>query len=204
MSNAGRQMKESDTEAAQDELGQAAEMLSEMEQMEQSLNDLEGQLAELDQARDELSEGAEGSESCGTCSGTGFRKDGAPCAECNGTGRCGGRGRGAGPRDRDDNVQAGFRDEKVKGRSGRGGSIVGQQFVKGQQLRNRSQAEIAEAARAAEIDATDALERENIPRVYRRAVRNYFDRLGDQFGDTPQETPAGPAGTPPARPERTP
>jgi len=58
--------------------------------------------------------------------------------------------------------------------------VIGQQFVKGRQLKGQSNVEFQDAAEAAEIDATDALDKERVPRIYRKAVRNYFDRLGDR------------------------
>lgn len=196
MANAGQKLQEGDTEAAQDELGEAGEMLSEMEQLEQQLNDLEAQMSMLDDARDELNEGdQEGEGACKPCGGTGFRKDGAPCPHCNGTGEgMGGAGRGAGKRDRDDNVDVDFKNEKAKVKTAKGGRIVSQQHVKGEHLKGKSEAEFYDAASAAEIEATDALNRERIPRAYRKAVRNYFDRLGDEFKPEPgaaKETPQG-------------
>jgi hypothetical protein len=41
--------------------------------------------------------------------------------------------------------------------------------------------EFQEAATAAEVDATNALDKDRVPRIYRKTVRNYFDRLGDRF-----------------------
>jgi hypothetical protein len=36
---------------------------------------------------------------------------------------------------------------------------------------------LSDAASAAELDATDALNKERVPRRYRAAVQRYFDRL---------------------------
>jgi hypothetical protein len=63
-------------------------------------------------------------------------------------------------------------------------------------LKGQSQVEYQEAATAAEIDATNALDKDRVPRIYRKAVRNYFDRLGDRFkpaadGDTKETKPQG-------------
>ncbi len=185
MGNASRQMQQGHQQAAQDEMNQAAEQLSEMEQMEQSLNDLEGQMASLDEARDGLNQGdknqGEGENGkCSQCHGTGFRKDGSPCKHCEGTGRGKpGPGRGSGARERDDNADVDFVDKKAHVKTAKGGSIVGQQFVKGEQLKGKSEVEFLDAASAAEIDATDSLNRDRIPRAYRKGVRNYFDRLGE-------------------------
>lgn len=70
-------------------------------------------------------------------------------------------------------------DKKAHVKTAKGGSIVGQQFVKGEQLKGKSDVEFLDAASAAEIDATDSLNRDRIPRAYRKGVRNYFDRLGE-------------------------
>lgn len=190
MGNACKQMQQGNQQAAQDELSEAGEKLSEMEQMEQSLNELEGQMASLDEARDGLNEGdqnqsegqcqGDGEGQCKQCNGSGFKKDGSPCRHCQGTGKNkSGGGRGAGPRDRDDSAQVDFENKKARVKTAKGGSIVGQQFVKGDQLKGKSEVEFIDAAHAAEIDATDSLNRDRIPRAYRKGVRNYFDRLGE-------------------------
>lgn len=98
-------------------------------------------------------------------------------------------------------------NRKGKVNTRKGGAIIGQRFVKGRQLKGESNVEFYDAASAAEIDATDALNKDRIPRVYRKGVKAYFDRLGDQFrpraggpadSDAPQdqgeqsESPEGP------------
>jgi len=62
--------------------------------------------------------------------------------------------------------------------------------VKGRPLKNQSETELFDAAKAAEVDATDSLDRERIPRIYRKGVRTYFDRLGDQFKSSGTTQPA--------------
>lgn len=185
MAGAAQMLEQGNMEGLQSELGEAGEMLNEMEMMEQALNELEGQMSQLDDARQNLGDGeGEGGDqgNCKQCNGTGFRKDGAPCPHCNGTGQGrNGGGRAFGARDRDDNVSVGFRNTKAPIKTGRDGRIIGRQFVKGQPLAGKSQVEFYDAATAAEIDATDALNRERIPRAYRKGVREYFDRLGESF-----------------------
>jgi ribosomal protein S20 len=88
MASAAAKLQQGDTQAALSELGQAGEMLSEMEQLEQALNELDAQMAQMDDLRDDLNEGdAPNRGKCKQCSGTGFRSDGSPCPWCNGTGR---------------------------------------------------------------------------------------------------------------------
>lgn len=187
MGQASKKMQEGDSESASKELGEAGEQLSEMEQLEQQLNELEGQMAQLDDARNDLNEDEKDDHGdhdgqCKGCKGTGFRKDGSPCPQCNGTGNgMGSAGRGSGKRDRAEGGEFGFKNTKAKVKTTKGGKVVSQQFVKGQHLKGKSEVEFYDAASAAEIDATDALNRDRIPRAYRKGVRNYFDRLGDEF-----------------------
>lgn len=54
-------------------------------------------------------------------------------------------------------------------------------FIKDRPLKGQSEAEFYDASRAAEIDAADALNKDRIPRIYRKGVKRYFDRLGDRF-----------------------
>ncbi|HVP13244.1 MAG TPA: hypothetical protein VMV94_18875 [Phycisphaerae bacterium] len=79
MASAAKQLDQGNTEAASSELGEAGEMLNEMEQIEQGLNDLQSQMAQLDQTRDELGDQQLNEDKCPLCNGTGFLKDGSPC-----------------------------------------------------------------------------------------------------------------------------
>ncbi|MBN2559674.1 MAG: hypothetical protein JXQ75_01920 [Phycisphaerae bacterium] len=87
MGAAAKQLDAGNTQGAQDELGEAGEMLGEMEQIEQALNELEAQMSQLSDARDDLGDdGSDGSGKCKHCNGTGFLEDGSPCPWCKGTG----------------------------------------------------------------------------------------------------------------------
>ncbi|QDV90346.1 hypothetical protein RAS2_14250 [Phycisphaerae bacterium RAS2] len=209
MGQAGRQLEAGDTEAAASEMGEAAEMLSEMEQVEQAMNEMDAQMSQLADARDELSgdgdnhgdgegdgEGNGESGKCGSCNGTGFRKDGSLCGGCEGTGSGKGsgsgkgrpgRGHGSGRRNIDDTTDVDFVNKKDKGKLTKAGQVIGQQFIKGEQLKGKSDIELVDVSRAAEVDAADAINKDRIPRAYRKGVKNYFDRLGDGLGkrDTP-------------------
>lgn len=195
---AGKKMEEGQNEAAADELGQAAEMLDEMEQMEQSLNDIQSQMAQLNDTRDQLGDQESNDGVCKYCNGSGFRKDGAPCPHCNGTGRGPGqgqgnnKGRGFGARGRDDAAKTQTVDAKAKVKTSKDGRIIGQQFVRGRQLKGQSQVELQDAAAAAEIDAADALDKDRVPRIYRNAVRKYFDRLDEDVKSTADKQGAKP------------
>lgn len=180
MNQAAQALSEGNAQSAESQLSEAGEMLSEMEQLEQALNEVESQMSELNDAREELEQGESGDGQCQHCNGTGFRKDGAPCPHCNGSGTCG-AGQGSGTRPRDDSVETSTVNKKSPVKTRKTGSVVGQQFVKGGMLSGKSEVEFYEAARAAEIDATDALNKDRIPRVYRKGVKNYFDRLSDSL-----------------------
>jgi ribosomal protein S20 len=190
MGATARQLAQGDTQGAQDELGEAAEMLDEMEQLEQALNEIESQMSQLDDARDELNEEDSDDGKCKRCNGTGFRPDGSPCPHCKGTGRCKGTRGGGGTRARDDSVETDTVAKKANIKTRKGGTIIGQRFVKGSMLKGQSEEEIHEAAAAAEIDATDALNEDRIPRRYREGIKRYFDRLGDNFQPSGQDEAA--------------
>lgn len=192
MGGAAEKMKQGDTESASKELGEAGEMLNDMEQMEQALNELESQMAELNDARDQLGDKDmdEDSGKCKQCDGSGFKKDGAPCPHCNPPpgNNMGGRGRGWGERERDDDAEVGFKDVKAKVKTNKRGRYIGQQHVKGEALKNKSEAEFYDAASAAELEATDALNRDRVPRAYRKGVKKYFERL--RKGTEPSDSSA--------------
>jgi len=96
-----------------------------------------------------------------------------------------GTGRGGGTTAWDEPPGTTAVSRKVAAKARFKGRAIGQRYLDGAVLSDRSAAEFAEAARAAEIDATDALNKDRIPRAYRKAVKRYFDRLGDAV------TPAG-------------
>ncbi len=211
MGKASKSLEEGDTEQAQKELGEAGEQLSDMEQMEQALNDLESQMDDLQDAEEDLEEFDDSDDEgdCQQCDGTGFLPDGAPCPKCQGNGNGqgqggqgqggqggqGGRGRAFGQRDRNDNVKTATRNVRAKTKNGKGGSVVGQQFVKGSQMKGESEVEFGEAFKAGEIDATDSLNRGRIPRKYKKSIRRYFDRIRDDIdtGKAPVESGDEPA-----------
>lgn len=219
LSKAGQKMSEGEMEAAAEAMEKIGEQLSDMEQLEQTLNDIESQMSELQEARDELSEkeGDDEGESqgdqkegeCQSCNGSGHRKDGAPCTDCEGTGQCngksgkqgnggkgrkGGKGKGIGsgangeqegvdPNDPDrlDAEKADTVTKRASGRIDPTGRSIGQQFLKGRQIKGRTEVEILDAATAAELDATDALNRDRVTRNYRNSVKSYFDRLPESM-----------------------
>mgnify|MGYP001603307597 CR=1 FL=1 len=203
MAEACKNAGQGDTQAAQDALGQAGQMLSQMEQVEQSLNDLESQMSELDKAREGMSEKGEGEgegekpedqSECEQCKGKGT-KEGGQCGGCKGTGKKKhGHGKGSDPLESTDEMEVKYINKREKTPQSQGGQVIGQEYVKSRQLKNVSQAELYDAAKAAEAEATDSLDKERIPRAYRRGVRTYFDRLGDQIKDGVKPATSQPAG----------
>lgn len=179
MSGAAKQLEQGNLETAEEELAEAGEMLDETEQLEQSLNDIESQMAELNDLRDQMNNSCQGKPGpCQRCKGTGFLEDGSPCPHCKGH-QGSGVGKGGKTDPRDDSVKTDTVDKKSPTKSRKGGAIIGQQFIKGKMLTGQSEAEFYDAAQAAELQATDALNKERIPRIYRRGVKAYFDRLGN-------------------------
>ena len=187
MGQAAQMMDSGQLDSAAEELESAGEMLSEMEQLEQTLNDVQSQMSELDQMRDQMNGDQDDQEGqCQACGGSGFRPDGSPCPSCGGSGRQGSGKPGAGGKwggsqARDDSAKTSTVDRKAKTQTRKDGSIIGQDFVKGQLLTGKSDVEFIDAANAAEIDATDTLDKERIPRIYRKGVKSYFDRLGNSL-----------------------
>lgn len=112
-------------------------------------------------------------------------------------------------------MQTATKDEKGKVKTTKSGRVIGQEFVKGRQLKGESGVEFQEAAEATEIDITDALDKERVPRIYRKAVRNYFDRSdgrakppgddaeksgeGDESKSSGEGEPESPDSEPPAK-----
>lgn len=193
-----------DMEQMEQTLNEIEAQMSELEEARDELSEKEGEEG------DEESGDKEGGQ-CQKCNGSGHRKDGAPCADCEGTGQCdkNGKGKGKGktgsrgggkggskagsgkygdheegdPND-PDRLAAESAKSVTKRASGAidpTGRSIGQQFLKGRQIKGRTEAEVMDAAAAAEIDATDALNRDRVTRNYRNSVKSYFDRLPESM-----------------------
>ncbi len=174
MQAAGAAARAGETDDAAESLGEAAEQLSALEQIEQELAEIESKSAALDQLRDSLAESQDRAP-CRHCNGSGRCEDGSPCGQCNGDGP-GGRGRGAGQRPIAETADVDFVKRRAKVLQ-RPGQVIGQWYVQGQQLRGEARAEWVDATEAAVRDATDALRKDQVPRAYQSAVKSYFDRL---------------------------
>jgi len=208
MKKAGQKAQSGDTQGAQQQMDEAGEQLSEMEMMEQQLGEIDSKMSQLDELKDDMGDQSQDQQQCKQCNGTGMRKDGSPCPHCNGTGQCngqgqkpgngpGGRGRGAGQRGKKD-IDVAFQKKRAKVEQ-RQGAVIGQWFVKGDQIKGESKAQYLEAVQSAVRDASDALEKDQVPRAYQKAVKNYFDRLGEE---KPAGGSSGGAGGSDTKPEK--
>ncbi len=159
-------------EAAGD-LDGAGQMLTEAEMLEQQLSEMDSMLAELDQMQNDMD------SSCSQCNGMG-------CSRCNGTGmRPGGgqkgmgRGQGGLAREQKTATKSKIVRTKVKTTQGR---IIGQFLVDGEQVKGAATAQIRETLSAAEREATEAINRDRVPRHYQDAVKLYFSKLRLDLG----------------------
>ena len=177
---------------AMSSLEAAADQLSEMETMEQQKKELESALSDLDNLKDQMD------QDCPDCHGTG-QVNGRRCKRCGGSGMDSGRGMGQGKlgkgrgglaRSRATDVDFKIERQHVKTTKGR---IIGQFLVDGKQVRGQAGEKIVEVVSAAERDATDAINRDRVPRQYQKALKLYFSRLpGGGIGGAPDDgTPSG-------------
>lgn len=65
----------------------------------------------------------------------------------------------------------------------RGGEIIGQMLIDAPQIKGDAAAELRDAVNSAVRDATDAVERNQIPRQYERVLKVYFERLAGLIGE---------------------
>jgi hypothetical protein len=73
----------------------------------------------------------------------------------------------------------------------RGGEIIGQMLIDAPQIKGEAAAEVRDAVNSAVRDATDAVERNQIPRQYERVLRIYFERLAGLVGEQPASPDEG-------------
>lgn len=172
-------------------MGQAGEQMSEMEMAEQMMNEMEARLAELDDMRQAM--GKEGEEP---------GKGGKPSQrddEPDGTGPQYGQGYGAGTGK--EKAAHKMKAEREKPQVQRG-EIIGQMLFDGPQVKGQATSEVRDAVSSAVRDAADAINRDQVPRQYERAVREYFEALAglvDKDGTKPaDDTAAKPAAEEPA------
>ena len=185
LSQAAQAMQGNSGEQGNEGLEQSEEMLSEMEQMAQDLNEMESAQDALNDLKEQMSESegeGEGEGECdcegSECDGDGSCNGGKGCSKCRGEGDWKkGAGRAFGRREKGGDVNAGFEARKARVKHGKG-DIIGQAFVKGMQLKDdQAKAQYEASVEAAEREATDAIDRDKVPMIYQKPIRNYFDRL---------------------------
>lgn len=157
---------------AMEGLSQASDQLSELEQLQQEMNQLDSMLADIDSAKNDLG------NPCSSCGGTG-QKGGQQCGSCQGAGSQPGSGmgknlaQGRGGLAPIDQTNVGFKIEKGKVHTGQG-AIIGQFLVEGEQVKGDVTKEAVEVITAAEYAASEAVNRDRVPRQYQKAVKEYF------------------------------
>jgi hypothetical protein len=149
-------------QAAAQALDGAMGQLSEMEMAEQMMNELQAQLSDLDKLREGVCQGG-----FGNCAGQPGDNVGGQGAN---------PGLGYGERVGRQRVAHQYQATKVDANTGQG-QIIGQMLIDGPQLRGEATADAQEAVGAALRDATDAIERQQVPRQYERVLRDYFESL---------------------------
>ncbi|HNQ24709.1 MAG TPA: hypothetical protein PKK06_16630 [Phycisphaerae bacterium] len=141
-------------------LSEAEQQLSDAEQLEQEMNQLNAALSSLQNAKD-------GCQGQGQCQG----KDGQP------HGGMGKLGRGQGGLAPEERTDVAFKVEKQQVHTGQG-AIIGQFLVEGEQVRGEVDRTFVEVITAAEHEASDAVNRDRVPRQYQKAVKEYFRHVG--------------------------
>ncbi len=180
-------------------LAMAAEQLSELEQAQQNLDQLQLALDSLEDMKSQLG------KPCSQCNGTGMC-NGKPCSACGGSGcgmgntpgrggsggGMGGLGRGQGGIAPVSETSFRTKRERTPVITGRG-SLIGQSWVQGEQIKGEATAEYVGTAISAERDAAEAIHEEKIPRQYRKTVGTYFRRIAE---DAKNAAGSGSAATP--------
>ncbi len=189
---------------------QLGDQLSEMEQIQQEMELADASMSECQNAMNSLGKEGEGEcQGMGECKGgLGGSKDGgregtkpwsAGTQMSNGMGR-GGPGLGQGGRPGE--AKADFDLDRKKDIGAKGnGPIVSSRLVEGESIKGESKAAFAKAVAAADQGATEAIEKNTIPREYQEAIKSYFGRLkskvkaaeGDKADNKADEPAAAPA-----------
>jgi hypothetical protein len=161
-------------------LQSAGDELTAAETVEQEMKQLESTMASLQDAKDSMNP-------CSACNGTGM-KNGRPCAACQGSGTKEGNGPGMGKLGRgrgglapEQEANVAFKVERGKVHTG-AGKIIGQFLIEGEQVKGEASSELAEILSAEERNATDAINRDRVPRQYQRSVKEYFTRVKGAVG----------------------
>jgi len=148
---------------AQAGLSEAASQLSELEMAESMMSEMKAQLSDLERLRDSVCQGD--------------KPGNGPNENSNQIGNQGPQyGLGRGERIGKETVAHQLDPTKAKTRY-ESGAVTGQMLIDGPQLPGRASAEALAAAEAGVREASDAIERNAVPRQYDRVLREYFERL---------------------------
>jgi len=172
----GGQGQQQAAQEGQEALQAAGEQLSEMEMAEQMSNELDAQMSEVNKAR----EGMAGDGQCknpGDKQGDKIGQQGPQYGQ--GMGASTGKQAGA------HKYQAAKAPVKLQG-----GEIIGQKLIDGPQVKGHADAEEQQAIASALRDATDAIEHDQVPRMYENVVKNYFLTLAGLAGVDAKAAPA--------------
>lgn len=170
-----------DSGEGQMSLDSAMGMMSDLEMADQMMQELQAQLSDLDSLKQ------------GVCRNP---NQGRPDSDKIGN-QGPQQGLGYGATTGKQAAAHGYKSTKVKSQI-RGGEIIGQMLVDGPQVKGELSAEAREAVNAAQRDATDAIEREEVPRQYEKVLREYFESLAGLAGGKPAESGKAPEDKQPA------
>ncbi|UCG17632.1 MAG: hypothetical protein JSV19_06295 [Phycisphaerales bacterium] len=179
LSQAAGAMQQGQMSDASSGLESARDELSELEMLEQEMNQLESAIASLEDAKGDM-------KPCPACDGTGMC-GGRPCSMCQGGDMrkgfgMGPLGQGRGGLAPEEETSIAFKAERSKVYTGPG-RIIGQFLIEGEQVKGEASSELAEIISAEERNATDAINRDRIPRQYQRSVKEYFSRVQKLLGN---------------------
>jgi hypothetical protein len=162
-------------------LSDAAGQLSDLEMSEQLAQELQAQLSDLDKLRDDVCQGK--------CQGY--------CPDGRRNNRIGPQGprEGYGIGSRIGKEKTPYQTDPTKAKTRfQGGTVIGQMLIDGPQIRGEASAATLTTAAAQVRDALDAIEREEVPRQYRKVLQEYFERLAglvrEKQGSTADTQPA--------------
>lgn len=167
---------EGDSESAMDDVENE---LSDMEAMDQQLNDIESALNQAEQAQEQMAEGEGGSGGMGEggeCEGDGLGQNGDKEGAKKGGYKAGIGMGGANPQ-----KEAPHSSEKLKTKTHQNtGAVLKRWSEDGVQIKGEAKAEFTNVAEAAQREAAEAVNKDQIPRQYQNAVRDYFSGLNEK------------------------
>lgn len=189
MSPEGRQA----AEQLADQLSQMEMSQQDMQAMQTAMQELDRQMQQLGQSMSKPCEG-EGCEACanGTCSGQGDGKNGlwrSGQSEGKRGNGSGGPGQGTGDGPEGEAVDFMLKNERADVQT-KGGPIIGQTVVYGNQVIGESRATFGAAVEAGSAEAAEAIETRRVPRKHEKAVQHYFGRLEAAAREGGEDAPA--------------